>query len=136
MEANTAEATSASIATVGPDLLDSTVYDLEQAVRSLRAQLETEGARYRQLVQERDTTWDTLKTMSSKVTELALARAAGGSEVRLAAVAVPPGQPEGVGEVKVVALSGILGALVGVFIAIVANSFGIPPFFSRRQARA
>jgi capsular polysaccharide biosynthesis protein len=130
-EANAAGATSASIAIVGPDLLDSTVYDLEQAIRSLRAQLETEGARYRQLVQARDTTWDTLKTMSSKVTELALARAAGGSEVRLAAVAVPPAQPEGYGEMKVVIIGGMLGLLAGVLIALVANSFGIQRFFSR-----
>jgi uncharacterized protein involved in exopolysaccharide biosynthesis len=118
------------------DLFDSTVSGLEEEIRGLRARLEVEEARYKQLVQERDLAWDTLKTVGNKVAELVLARTVGSSEVRLASPAVPPAEPEDAGAVKAAVLGGIVGGLVGVFIAIVANSFGIPPFFSRRPARA
>jgi hypothetical protein len=118
------------------ELFNSTVFSLEEEVRGLRARLEVEEARYKQLVQERDLAWDTLKTVGNKVAELILARTVGSSEVRLASPAVPPMEPEGSGAVKAVAYGGALGLLTGIIVALVASSFGIPPFFSRRQVRA
>jgi uncharacterized protein involved in exopolysaccharide biosynthesis len=109
---------------------------LEEEIRGLRARLEVEEARYKQLVQERDLAWDTLKTVGNKVAELVLARTVGSSEVRLASPAVPPAEPESSGVVKAIVIGGALGALVGVSIALVASALGIAPFLSRRQAKA
>jgi capsular polysaccharide biosynthesis protein len=121
----------------GLGLLDSTVRRLEEEMRGLRAALETETARYTQLTQARDLAWETLKTVSSKVAELNLARAAAGSEVRIASPAVQPPQPESrVGVAKAVLYGGVAGLLIGVLVALGANSFGISPFFSGRRARA
>jgi capsular polysaccharide biosynthesis protein len=130
-------ASSLSATTEGSGLLDSTVRGLEEEVRGFRAALETETARNTQLTQARDLAWETLKTVSSKVAELNLARAAAGSEVRIASPAVQPSQPESrIGVAKAVLYGGIAGLLIGVLIALGANSFGIPPFFSGRRARA
>jgi len=135
-QSNAVGASSVPSTTVGSGLLDSTVRGLEDEVRRLKAQLETENARYDQLVQARNLARDTLKTVSSKMAELTIARAAAGSEVRLGAPAVPPVRPEGTDAVKAVVMGGVVGLLIGVFIALVVSSFGMAPFFSRGQAKA
>jgi capsular polysaccharide biosynthesis protein len=122
-------------ATVSSELLTSTGRDLEEEVRGLRAQLESERARNEQLTQARDLAWETFKTASGKAAELTLARAAASSEVRLAAHAVPPRMPlSGIGTLLAVVLGGLLGLLLGVLIAWVASSLGRPPFLSKRRA--
>jgi hypothetical protein len=106
-------------------------------VRALKAQVETEDARDKQLVQERDLAWDTLNTVSSKVAELAVSRAAADSQVRFAAAAVPSAQPESrFGTAKAILLGGMLGLLVGVCIALAATAMGKAPFFSRGRVKA
>jgi uncharacterized protein involved in exopolysaccharide biosynthesis len=136
-QSNAVSASAATTATVGSDLLDGVVRGLEEELRGLRAQLETEQARQLQLTQQRDLTWETLKTLDSKVSELAISRAAAGSEVRFAAAAVPPFKPAGgIGALKATVLGGMFGLLMGVLVALAASFLGIPPFFSRRQAKA
>jgi capsular polysaccharide biosynthesis protein len=136
-QSNAVSASAVATTTVGSELLDSLVRGLEQEVRGLRAQRETEQARQLQLSQQRDLAWETLKTLDSKVSELAVSRAAAGSEVRFAAAAVPPARPDNpFSTVKAIALGGIVGLLIGVCTALVASSLGVSPFFSRRQANA
>jgi uncharacterized protein involved in exopolysaccharide biosynthesis len=132
---NAVTASTAPNASVSSQLLTDAVRGLEEEVRNLKAQLEKETARDKQLTQERDLASDALKTVNSKVAELALARAAAGSEVRLATPAVPPAKPVGSGAVKAAVLGGVLGLLVGVIIALVANAIGITPFLSRGSVK-
>jgi uncharacterized protein involved in exopolysaccharide biosynthesis len=133
--ANAATVSTVPSSTTSSELLTGAVRNLEAEVRDLRSQLEKENARGNQLTQERDLARDTLKTVNSKVAELALARAAAGSEVRFATPAVPPAAPEGSGAVKAATYGGILGFLVSVFMVLVANEFGMSPFFSKGQAK-
>jgi uncharacterized protein involved in exopolysaccharide biosynthesis len=115
------------------DALSGTMTELEADVRSLKADLETERARQLQLTQQRDLSWEAYRTLSSKVAELALTRAAAGSEVRFAAPGVAPADPmAGVSLSLAVALAGVVGLMIGVFVAFISNYLGKEPFLSRR----
>lgn len=115
------------------DALSGTMTELEADVRSLKADLETERARQLQLTQQRDLSWEAYRTLSSKVAELALTRAAAGSEVRFAAPGVAPADPmAGVSLSLAVALAGVVGLMIGVFVAFMSNYLGKEPFLSRR----
>ncbi|MCB0107426.1 MAG: hypothetical protein KDE53_16010 [Caldilineaceae bacterium] len=97
-----------------------------------KAQLEQEQARQRQLNQQRDLTWDTFRTLSSKVAELNLTRAAASSEVRFGAAAVPPVDPTR----RISLTVGILVAgFAGLFLALVVVAglelAGVKPLFGR-----
>lgn len=70
-----------------------TITQLEKAKLALKSQLEAEKARELRLTEQRDLNRDTFKTLSSKVAELSIARAANGSEVRFASPAIPPVEP-------------------------------------------
>ncbi len=117
--------------------LSQAIAQLEGEVQGLKAQLEAETARGRELTQARDLNWETLKTLNSKVAELNLARAAAGSEVRLAASAIPPAEP--VPTVRLLMVAGAAGAMalmLSIFVAFVADFLGKEPFFAnlRRQS--
>lgn len=115
------------------DALSGTMTELEADVRSLKADLETERARQLQLTQQRDLSWEAYRTLSSKVAELALTRAAAGSEVRFAAPGVAPADPmAGTSLSLAVALAGVVGLMIGVFVAFMSNYLGKEPFLSRR----
>ncbi len=114
--------------------LTSALATLEDQVRAVKADLEGERARLLQLTQQRDLAWETYSTVSSKVAELALMRAAAGSEVRFAAPGVAPSLPvPGVSLSLTVAMAGVVGLLVGVMVAFIGNYLGKAPFLSRRQ---
>lgn len=107
---------------------------LEAEVRDLQAQLETESARNLQVTQQRDLDWETYKALTSKQAELTLARAAANSEVRVGTLAVAPDEPlRGVSLVLSVALAGVVGLLLAVFVAFVLEYMGRPPLFKRAQ---
>ncbi len=83
-------------------------------LRTSKAQLETETAKQLQLTQQRDLNWETYKTLSSKVAELNLTRAAASSEVRFGAPAVAAiDAVEEISLVLGVAASGIVGLDTG-----------------------
>ncbi|MEZ4860945.1 MAG: hypothetical protein R3C14_06540 [Caldilineaceae bacterium] len=101
-------------------------------LRTSKAALETENARQRQLTQQRDLNWETYKTLSSKVAELNLARAAASSEVRFGAAAVPPTTFEpriqlGVG----ILIAGILGSVLALSIVFLSNYLNYQPFLGK-----
>jgi uncharacterized protein involved in exopolysaccharide biosynthesis len=102
-------------------------------LRTSKAQLETETARQLQLTQQRDLNWETYKTLSSKVAELNLTRAAASSEVRFGAPAVPAlNALEEVSLSLGLAASGVIGLMVAVFYVFFANYLGKTPFLSSR----
>ncbi len=119
--------------TGGNDSVAQTVAQLEKGKLSLKAQLEAEKARQLRLTQQRDLTWDTLKTLSNKVAELNLARAANGSEVRLAAPAVVPVDPvERINLLLALAAAAVVGLMLAVIITALAEYIGKKPFLGRQ----
>ncbi|MCX6050304.1 MAG: Wzz/FepE/Etk N-terminal domain-containing protein [Chloroflexi bacterium] len=110
-----------------------TISQLETQNLALKAQLEAERSRQLRLTHERDLNWDTLKTLSSKVAELNLARAANSSEVRLAASAVPPVDPlKRLSLTLAVAAAGVVGLFLGIIITLFGEYLGKEPFLGRR----
>jgi hypothetical protein len=119
-------------AEIDDGVLNESLSQLHDEIKGLRAQLEAEQARERQLAQARDLAWETLTALKNKVAELSLARAAASSEVRLAAPAVVPVEPvPGLGLLVAVALAGMVGLLAAVFMALMADYLGKRPFLSR-----
>jgi uncharacterized protein involved in exopolysaccharide biosynthesis len=115
--------------------LVATIAAMEEQVRSLKANLEAQRAEETRLLQERDLALESLRAVSSKIAELSLSRAAGSSEVRFAAPAVPPSDPiGGLSVALVVAAAAVAGLFLGVVVAFVADSVGGQPFLWRRQA--
>jgi uncharacterized protein involved in exopolysaccharide biosynthesis len=115
--------------------LAADVTRLEDEVRALRALREQENANALQLTQQRDLAWEALRTVSSKVAELKLARAAAGSEVRFAAGAVPPIEPErGTSLLIVLAVAAAVGLVVALVVVFLANYLGRKPLFSKAPA--
>lgn len=103
-------------------------------LRTSKAKLETETAKELQLIQQRDLNWETYKTLSSKVAELNLTRAAASSEVRFGAPAVAAiDAVQQVSLVLGVAASGVVGLILAVFYAFLANYLGKLPFLGRGQ---
>ena len=115
----------------------STLPSTLENLRGSKAQLEVEAAKQLQLTQQRDLAWDTYKTVSSKVAELNLTRAAASSEVRFGAPAVAPvAAMAGISLVLGVALAGIVGSLFALVLIFFAHYLGQSPFLFRQQAKA
>jgi hypothetical protein len=105
---------------------------LYQKTQSLLAQLEAQKARLAQLEQQRDLAWETFKTLSSKVAELNLARAAANSEVRLAATAVPLAErADSLDLLGLAVVAGVAGLLLALFVALLAHYLGKQPFLGQ-----
>lgn len=99
-------------------------------LRDSKAQLEAETAKQLQLSQQRDLAWDTYKTLSSKVSELTLTKAAASSEVRFGAPAVAPVLAVQRLRLSVgIVLAGVVGLLLALFTAFLLNYLGKQPFF-------
>lgn len=114
-----------------------TLAQLESRLQTLQSQLEGENARSQQFVQQRDLTWDTYKALSTKQAELVLERAAANSEVRMGTPAVAPDRPvPGVSLMLSVALAGVVGLLVAIFLAFLLEYLGKKPLFTRSAPAA
>jgi uncharacterized protein involved in exopolysaccharide biosynthesis len=97
----------------GQDLKERTAaFTLD--MQSLAAQLEAERAHKQDLTRRRDLAWDTYSTLASKVTEVRVAAASGGTEVRLAGPAAPPANPASPRKLYNAALAGVIGGMLGV----------------------
>ncbi len=106
--------------------------ELESEVQALQAQLEAEQARELRLQLQRDRDSETFNTVSNKVAELQIEAVAANSEVRLASQAVPPIEPEPGFSLRLgLAAAGVMGLLLGVFVAFLASYLGQRPFFVR-----
>ena len=105
---------------------------LEQEILALESQREAEAARKKELTQKRDLAWTTLTTLRNKVTELELSATAADTEVRFAAPAVEPVEPVSrVGLLTALALAGVVGLLLALFIVFFANMMEMEPPLGR-----
>lgn len=122
---------------LGPTLgVTSTLTSPLENLRTSKAHLEAETAKQLQLTQQRDLAWDAYKTLSSKVAELNLTRAAASSEVRFGAPAVAPTETvEKINLVMGLAFSCAVGLAIAVIYALLATYLGLVPFLSRRQVK-
>lgn len=121
--------------TRGNTPLDQAVDALDLETAALKAQLEAADAQERQLVLQRDLAWDTYQTLNSKMVELNLASTAANSEVRFAAKAIPPADPEALLDLKfVLPLVLLAGLMLGVFVAFISTYLGYKPFFAKTTA--
>ena len=105
---------------------------LDSRLKTLQSQLEAERARNQQFVQQRDLTWDTFKTLSTKQAELVLERTAANSEVRMGTPAVTPDLP--IPEVSLllsVALAAVVGLFAATLLAFLLEFLGKKPLFTR-----
>jgi len=84
-------------------------------VQTLKAELEAEQAHKRDITQQRDLAWETYSTLAKKETEVRVAAAAGGMEVRLASQAAPPAKPASPKRMRNTVLAGVVGGMLGVF---------------------
>lgn len=110
------------------------ITDVLSELRTSKAQLETETAKQLQLTQQRDLNWETYKTLSSKVSELNLTRAAASSEVRFGAPAVPSiNSVQRISLVLGVAASGAVGLMVAIIYVFLAHYLDKTPFLARRR---
>jgi uncharacterized protein involved in exopolysaccharide biosynthesis len=106
----------------------STLTSTLESLRTSKAELEAETAKQLQLTQQRDLAWETYKTVSSKVAELNLTRAAASSEVRFGAPAVAPEDAvQDISLVLVIVVGGVLGLVAAIFYTFIANYLGKVP---------
>lgn len=107
------------------------IAQLTEEIQALRAELAAEESRQLMLTQKRQLALDTYNTLTSKVVELRLARAAANTEVRFGSPAVAP--TTAVPEVSiglVVTLAGLLGLIVAFFGATIAHLLGRKPLMA------
>lgn len=134
---NTQVAASRAEVSAAPDVEAQSLTMTLQALRIVKSQLEKETSRQLQLVQQRDLNWDTFKTLSSKMAELNLTRAAASSEVRFGAEAVPPAAfkpriPMSAG----ILISGSLGFVLALFTVLLSAYLNRQPFLKKQRTTA
>jgi uncharacterized protein involved in exopolysaccharide biosynthesis len=96
--------------------LNQTVAALQVQARSLQSDLEREKATWLALTQARDLAWSTYSTLATKQTEVTVAAAISGSEVRFALPAVPP-MGAASSRITPVLVAALVGLLLGVMAA-------------------
>lgn len=134
---NTAELQALALTGTDDTDLARVLANAESDVRAIKAELEAERTTQNELTTARDLAQDAYRAANSKMTELALQRAAGGSEVRFAAPAIEPNKPNGSLSPIVVAMGATFAGLVlGMIMAFVADAMGKQPFLSRRRQPA
>jgi capsular polysaccharide biosynthesis protein len=101
---------------------DEAIASLQRRLQESRARLEQQQATLDRLLRERDLRRETRDTLASKRTEVTLANAVTGSEVRLAAPALPP-ERRVIGRLPIVAIGALGGLLVGIVLAFILHAF-------------
>jgi len=120
----------------GQDSLALTIEQLDRSIQILRAELAAEEAHFRLLMQQRDLAWNTFDALSNKAAELGLERSSSNSEVRMGSPAIPPSKPvAGPSLIFVPAVAGMIGLVLGVFVAFLAHYLGHAPFLRRQRTQ-
>jgi hypothetical protein len=119
----------ASAVTITPTL--SQTYS---ELRQLASQIENQKSQQQQLEQQRNLSWEAYKSLSNKVAELSLARAAASSEVRFAAAAVAPNESlHVIGLIAGTGISGVVGIFLAFITVFLSDFLGQPPFLSSKR---
>lgn len=120
--------------TASAEPLIQAIDKLDSEIQLLQAQLEAERSREQQLIQQRDLAWETYITLSNKSAELNLAQSATNSEVRLAAPAVPPVEPEpGISLALSLIAATLIGLFLGILVAILGHFLNYKPLLRHGQ---
>jgi uncharacterized protein involved in exopolysaccharide biosynthesis len=101
--------------------LTQAIDKLQEELRDLQARLEKEQATKQELTRARDLAWETYTILARKEAELGIAAQTGGTEVRLATLAVPPQYPVRPKKKQNVAIAGAMGLMLGTFGAFALN---------------
>jgi len=104
----------------GAQIRDS-IEEWTTEIQSLQAQLEAENAHRQDLERQRDLAWDTYVQLAKKTAEVEVAVESGGTEVRVASLALPPAKPVSSRKLLNTALAGMVGLMLGVFAAFAAE---------------
>jgi len=116
---------------------ETVLANLETEIRTLQAQIAAERAKQQELTHARDLAWTTFDTVGNKLQELQLLRSSANSEVRLGNPALIPLLPEPkMGLALPVAAITLFAFFLAVVLALIADSLGSVPFFTRRPASA
>ncbi len=115
------------------DFVNATRDGLQAEVQNLRAQLEAEQARERELTAQRDLAWESYQTLARREAELRVDRELPESEVRLATPATVPLSPVSPQRLRNTALAGAVGAMLGVGVAFLFSYMGQKPFLSKAR---
>ncbi len=99
----------------------------EAGIRQLQVEIEQLNSRKRVLEKNRELAWRTYDALLSKQQELDVAAWVKGSEVRFAAPAVPPSKPADSNTIRNTALAGVVGVMLGVGFAFVAEYMDMEP---------
>lgn len=131
---NTADLQGLVLAGDADDSLSQTIAAVEAELRALKSELEAERTTQTELTEARDLAQDAYRAANSKKTELTLARAGAGGELRFAAPAIAPLHPVGgVSPVLVTLAATFAGFVAAVIIAFVADAMGNRPFLTQRR---
>jgi capsular polysaccharide biosynthesis protein len=100
--------------TAATEPLAEAINKLDAEVNALEAELEAENAAKRELIRARDLAWQKYDTLAAKATEVDVAAAITGIEVRLAGSALPPSSPVSPKKKQ----NAVLGLFVGFILSI------------------
>jgi hypothetical protein len=127
--------TPVDINTVLDNTHETVLSGLEAEIRALQAEMAAEKAKQQELTHARDLAWTTFDTVGNKLQELQLLRSSANSEVRLGNPALVPLTPEPkMGVVIPVAAITIFAFFCAVVLALIVDSLGGVPFFTRRPS--
>jgi len=104
----------------GAQIRDS-IEEWTTEIQLLQARLEAEEAHRKDLERQRDLAWDTYVQLAKKTVEVEVAVESGGTEVRVASLALPPAKPVASRKLLNTALAGMVGLMLGVFAAFAAE---------------
>jgi uncharacterized protein involved in exopolysaccharide biosynthesis len=96
--------------------LNLRIAELDVEILALQKELEAQNAQKQELDQARDLAWGTFQTLAQKQAEVEIASQVTGTEVRLAASAMPPGKRVSSRKMLNTAVAGMMGLMVGVFV--------------------
>jgi uncharacterized protein involved in exopolysaccharide biosynthesis len=114
------------------DYVNATVVRLEKEVQALEAELEAQQAQERELRSQRDLAWESYQTLARREAELRVDREVPSSEVRFASPAAVPQDPASPQRLRNTALAGVVGGMLGVFVAFLMSYLDQKPFFSKK----
>ena len=100
---------------------------LENEIDQLQAQLEQESATKQELTRARDLAWETYSILARKVSEVSVASAVTGTEVRFAIPAVEPRFPMSRKTMQNTVLAGMVGLMLTVGVAFLIEYLRIEP---------
>ena len=91
--------------------------ELQQEINQLKAYLEEDSARQRELENSRNIAWETLVTLERKTDEATIAAQIQSTSVRIAGVASVPDSPVAPHKIMNIAIALVIGLIVGIFSA-------------------